>query len=254
VPAGPPAYAQQPPAAPGPQPGYAQPPAGYQPPGAAGQPPRKGKGGLIAAIVAAVLVLGGGGFAAYWFLLRDGDEPASAGDKATVSQSASASQDGDEAEESADPGETGEGNQSGADGGEDGGDDIDDGGDTIIDPTPDDDPTGGDVATTTASPEVVIDDDFDPEPFCAVINNEEYAAMDGSDFDLMAKALEDLRDAAPAEIKGDLDVVREAFLAIATLDPNDTNDAAQMAEILAETGIEEAMQRVGVVVEELCGG
>ncbi|MDR1825797.1 MAG: extracellular solute-binding protein [Bifidobacteriaceae bacterium] len=62
--------------------GYPPPP-GYQGYGQPPQPPKKGHVGLIAAIVAVVLALGGGGFAAYWFLGRDGDKTPSASETKT---------------------------------------------------------------------------------------------------------------------------------------------------------------------------
>jgi arabinogalactan oligomer/maltooligosaccharide transport system substrate-binding protein len=70
--------AYQPPAAYQPPGGGYPPPPGYQGYGQPPQPPKKGHAGLIAAIVAVVLALGGGGFAAYWFLGRDGDKVPSA--------------------------------------------------------------------------------------------------------------------------------------------------------------------------------
>jgi hypothetical protein len=249
-PAGQPQYTQ--PAYGGPQyvdPQYGQPPyaagPGYIPTGyGTPQPPKKSHMGLIAAIVAAVLVLGGGGFCTYWFAIRDDDKSTSASDRSIKSDDDEDIDDEDiDDEEDADDEDVDENEDVDEDQDADEDEDVreDEDEDADEDQDADDD-----------SLKVLVDGDFDPAPFCATMYDPNLANLDTSQADLLAEALDSLLETAPEEIKGDIETLRDFTLAVVALDAGDYQRAAELEVALMDVDVDAALLRIATTTEELC--
>ncbi|MDR1799058.1 MAG: hypothetical protein LBR19_04115 [Bifidobacteriaceae bacterium] len=65
------------------------------------------------------------------------------------------------------------------------------------------------------------------EEFCKVVTSEDFQDVDDDDADAMVSALKDLKNAAPSDLKSDVETVLKAFEAYSKIDQDDADALAE---------------------------